>query len=221
MPGSIAPGAFWLSGRRWCRCGAIVGAILVLCGFGGIAAAGARLPQDCGAAAQAATARTGLPNGLLEAIGNVESGRMSGAAGLATPSPYAVDADGAGHWFGNEAEAADFVRKALASGARAVDVGCFQIDLEDHPDAFGSVRAAFDPAANADYAARFLVRLHARLGSWKAAIGAYHSATPTLSTPYARLVRAAWHGGSTPAPADPYVIRLVAARGALPKIVTP
>ncbi len=197
--------------------------VIALCLAVGIASARPAPGQDCGAAAQAAAARSGLPKGLLRAIGIVESGRVSKTTGMRTPWPYVVDADGAGHWFGNETEAVDFVRGALASGARAVDVGCFQIDLEDHPDAFGSLRAAFDPAANADYAARFLARLHARLGSWEAAITAYHSATPALGDPYARLVRAAWHDGSasgSAAPA-PYVIRLTAARGALPKIVTP
>lgn len=192
------------------------------CLAGGIAAAGAAPGQDCGLAARAATARSGLPRGLLAAIGLVESGRPDGPADAREPWPYTVDADGAGHWFATATEAVDFVRTALASGARAVDVGCFQIDLEDHPDAFASLRAAFAPTANAAYAARFLARLHARLGSWEAAIAAYHSATPARGEPYARLVRAAWRGGGArPVGSDPYVIRLAAPRGAMPAIVTP
>ncbi|HEX7388540.1 MAG TPA: hypothetical protein VF286_00420 [Acidiphilium sp.] len=186
-------------------------------------------PVGCAAAAQAATAWAGLPDGLLEAIGVVESGRFNRMTGTTTPSPYAVDADGAGHRFASAAEAADFARQSMASGARAVDVGCFQIDLQDHPDAFASLDDAFTPTANADYAAQFLLRLHAKLGSWEAAIGAYHSATPALGLPYAKQVNAVWHGeiAGNPAAAndppmrDPYVIRLAASHGVLPKIITP
>lgn len=175
----------------------------------------------CVRAARVAAVQAGLPVGLLEAVGLVESGRV-GRDGRRTPWPYAVNVDGAGVWPGDEAQAADVVRDALAGSARAVDVGCFQIDLEDHPGAFASLRAAFDPMSNADYAAGFLARLHARLGSWRAAVAAYHSATPARGGPYARLVQAAWQGrAGAVAAADPHVIRLGGEPVGLPRIVTP
>ena len=43
---------------------------------------------------------------------------------------------------------------------RSIDIGCAQVNLMHHPDAFASLEQAFDPMANADYAARFLKQLH-------------------------------------------------------------
>lgn len=195
--------------------------------------------RACGVAARAATVARDLPPGMLDAIGVVESGRSASDPSVGDRGdplrvrrhawPFTVDADGIGHWFANAADAARFVRVSLADGARAVDVGCFQIDLEDHPGAFASLRDAFDPVTNAGYAAGFLVRLHRRLGSWPAAIAAYHSADPSRGGPYAALVRAAWRGdaggargatGGRPVE-DRHVIVLGPVGRGLPRIVTP
>jgi len=73
-----------------------------------------------------------------------------------------------------------------------VDVGCLQVDLYHHPHAFKSLRAAFDPAANADYAARHLVGLLEQTGSWTAAAAAYHSGDATLGDPYLARVLYYW-----------------------------
>ena len=61
-----------------------------------------------------------------------------------------------------------------------------------HPDAFASLDQAFDPAANAAYAARFLRQLYGQAGAWPKAVAAYHSATPALAVPYAQKVMAVW-----------------------------
>ena len=71
-----------------------------------------------------------------------------------------------------------------ARGIRNIDVGCLQINLHHHPDAFDSLEAAFDPAENAKAAANLLVELRDTWGSWTRAVGNYHSNTPTLSGPY-------------------------------------
>jgi hypothetical protein len=34
-------------------------------------------------------------------------------------------------------------------GVRSIDIGCMQINLVHHPDAFGSLEAGFDPITNA------------------------------------------------------------------------
>jgi hypothetical protein len=179
----------------------------------------------CTQAAAMAGAAANLPKNLLLAIGMVESGWTNPATGHRAPWPYSVNVDGKGYHFADAQTAIDFVRLARGSGARAIDVGCFQIDLEDHPAAFATLRQAFDPQANAAYAAGFLNRLHARLGSWNAAIAGYHSQIPALGLPYARLVLASWHGGTVPVRLfsprlDPYVIRVaanaVAANGVMP-----
>jgi hypothetical protein len=77
-----------------------------------------------------------------------------------------------------------------------------QINLMHHPNAFGSLEQAFDPQANASYAARFLSQLHDQTGDWVRAAGMYHSATPELAADYQRMVLAAWpqekqEGGAT------------------------
>lgn len=174
-----------------------------LCG-GGAAWAGAIptvLPAlSCGAAGRAAEQTGGLPANLLVSIGFVESGRRDPVSGRIAPWPWTVNVDGAGYYFDSEQDAAAFAQNAEAAGAGDVDVGCFQISLENHPDAFGSIDAAFDPADNADFAARFLNQLKTRSGSWEAAIAGYHSALPALGLPYQRRVLAAWqHLGQAPA----------------------
>lgn len=201
---------------------AVVTSLAAIAILGSLVLSHAADAPDCTAAASEASVQANLPAGLLHAIGIVESGRRS-SAGVLEPWPYAVNANGAAHWFTNEADATSYVRDALTAGARAVDVGCFQIDLQDHPYAFASLDAAFDPATNAGVAARFLTSLHERLGSWPAAIASYHSAHPQRGLPYARLVLAAWHGGGSRRPrgTDPYLIHIGPVVASLPRIITP
>ena len=164
----------------------------------GLAAQAARgdvpAPMACEAAGRAAEQAADLPTNLLISIGMVESGRADPLSGQVTPWPWTVNTDGAAHYFDNAADAEAFVRLAEASGAADIDVGCFQISLEHHPDAFATLEDAFNPVRNADYAAAFLTRLKAQTGSWDTAIADYHSALPELGLPYQRRVLAAWHG---------------------------
>jgi len=157
----------------------------------------------CAAAGVAAERAGALPANLLVSIGMVESGRADPVSGQIRPWPWTVNVDGAGQYFASKADAEAFARLAESSGAGDVDVGCFQISLQNHPDAFGSLDQAFDPIANANYAAGFLNELKARSGSWNMAIADYHSALPDLGLPYQRRVLAAWHGlGDVPAGLD-------------------
>lgn len=169
----------------------------------------------CGIAARVAEQSAALPANLLMSIGMVESGRVDPMTGRVAPWPWTVNVDGAGRYFASKADAEAFVRFAESSGVRDVDVGCFQISLQNHRDAFATLDEAFDPAANANYAAGFLNQLKAQTGAWNTAIADYHSATPDLGLPYQRRVLAAWHGlGNVPlgindaafAQADPVVI---------------
>ena len=167
-------------------------------------------PPDAGAAAVGpgracrraiATAEqsAGIPPRLLQAIGLVESGRTA-ADGTRRPWPWTVDADGAGFFFPSKAAAIAGVRRLRARGARSIDVGCLQVSLLHHPHAFASLDQAFDPAANARYAAAFLRRLFGQTHDWAGAAAAYHSQTPALAAPYRRQVMAAWAGlGAGPA----------------------
>jgi hypothetical protein len=173
--------------------------LVVALAVGGVAKADLA-PPSCVAAGRAAEQVAALPAGLLVSIGIVESGRVDALTGHIAPWPWTVNADGRGRYLASRAEAVAFVRFAQASGARDIDVGCFQVSLEQHPDAFTDLDQAFDPAVNAAYAAKFLDRLKAETGSWDTAIADYHSAEPDLGLPYQRRVLAAWHGmGDVPA----------------------
>lgn len=160
-------------------------------------AAGDGSPSDmqvCRRAAVSAEQEQGLPPGLLLAIGQQESGRWNAASGAVEPWPYAANAAGEGHLFPSRSDAIGYVTDRLRSGIRSIDVGCFQINLHHHPTAFASLEEAFDPDANARYAAHFLKALYAEAGSWEAAVGRYHSATPGLGDTYRAAVLGRWGG---------------------------
>jgi len=100
------------------------------------------------------------------------------------------------------------VQTRLAAGTRSIDIGCMQVNLLHHPDAFESVEAGFDPDTNVRYAVRYLKSLFARSGDWATATGQYHSGTPERAIVYHQRVMAALTGqGFVPGPA-PGVIPL-------------
>jgi len=146
----------------------------------------------CAGAAAMAETETGLPAGLLLAIGKVESGQVDPVTGRLAPWPFAVNVSGRGVLAPNRDAAIAEVRAAQAAGQGSVDVGCFQVSLLHHPWAFDSLEAGFDPVRNARYAAGFLASLRVGAESWEAAAGRYHSKTPELAGPYAVRVMEAW-----------------------------
>ena len=154
----------------------------------------------CRPALIAAEARHGVPTGLLQAIGVVESGRRDEATGVRQPWPWTINAEGEPHLFDSKEQAVSWVRQAQARGMRSIDIGCAQVNLMHHPAAFASLEQAFDPVANADYAARFLKELRDTTagGNWMTAAGDYHSQTPELAEPYRQQVQAVMAGGTAP-----------------------
>lgn len=126
--------------------------------------------------------RHGIPGNLLLGIGLQEAGVMRG--GELTVWPWAVNAAGEGRTFENRRGALDWIAERRAAGVDSIDVGCMQINMRWHPEAFASPEEGFDPASNVDYAARFLVDLHERTGDWKSAAGSYHSFTPDKQAIY-------------------------------------
>lgn len=147
--------------------------------------------QQCRAAIRAAERAAGVPEQLMAAIGRVESGRRN-PDGSVDPWPWSINAEGTDHVFASKAEAVAAVKALQARGMRSIDVGCMQVNLMHHPAAFSSLEEAFDPVANARYAARFLVQLRDQTGAWPKATAWYHSATPEIGEPYQRRVMAVW-----------------------------
>jgi len=137
--------------------------------------------------------REDLPPHLLSAISKVESGRWLATDRAVHAWPWTVTANGKGQFYPTMEEAVDAVHALQAKGRRNIDVGCMQVNLRHHPDAFEDVRAAFDPARNIAYAAGLLQRLRSEARSWPKAIAYYHSHTASLNGPYRRKVFQAWH----------------------------
>lgn len=145
----------------------------------------------CRGAVAATEAATRIPDAFLSAIGRVESGRVL-ANGLTAPWPWTVNAAGEGHFYASKAEAIAAVAQFQASGVKSLDIGCLQVNIMYHPEAFSSLEQAFDPATNVAYAAKLLMSLHEQTGSWPRAAAAYHSQTPALGQAYQQRVLATW-----------------------------
>ena len=146
----------------------------------------------CRAAISEAERGANLPRGLLQAIGRVESGRRDPETGQFAPWPWTINAEGEGKYFPTREAAIAHVRQLQARGVRIIDVGCMQVNLHHHPNAFASLEQAFDPLTNARYAARFLTELNGGRADWRQAAGHYHSQTPERAGPYREKVLAAW-----------------------------
>ena len=130
----------------------------------------------CRRAIEQAEIGSGLPPHMLGAIGHVESGRRDPVTGRVDPWPWDDQCRGA----------RQFLRPARRTrspspgscrrgGVRSFDVGCLQINMMHHPDAFASLEEAFDPGANARFAVKFLNELRDKTGSWETASAWYHS----------------------------------------------
>lgn len=150
--------------------------------------------QACRAAISAAEREQGIPEGLLQAIGIVESGQRSAETGTLLPWPWAVNVGGQGSLAPDRDAAVALVNQGLLRGQRSIDVGCLQINLQHHPRAFAQLEDGFDPTLNARYGARFLASLRDRTGSWSTAAAQYHSATPDRGAAYQARVMAQWTG---------------------------
>ena len=146
----------------------------------------------CDAAILGAERTAHLPLRLLGAIAEVESGRLD-PVGHLRPWPWSIDAEGRGQFFASKQEAIAAVQALQAQGVQSIDVGCMQVNLMHHPNAFATLDQAFDPTANAQYAARFLNTLYGINGSWLQATAAYHSQTPAIGAEYQQRVVARWH----------------------------
>ncbi len=149
-------------------------------------------PDLCGASIDRAETAYRLPQRLLASVALVESGRYNAADREKYAWPWTINAGGKGQFFATKAEAVAEVQRLRRRGVRSIDVGCMQVNLHFHPNAFASLEEAFDPAANVDYAARFLVDLKEKARSWTQAVAFYHSQTEALNRPYKAKVMQVW-----------------------------
>lgn len=144
----------------------------------------------CIAAIRQAEKAYDIPRDLLLAIGLQEAGMSY--KGSMTIWPWSLNVEGRGVRFDSRAEAETYLAGELTQGTQSIDVGCLQINLRWHPDAFPSPAEGFDPVRNAEYAARFLRELYAETGDWIQAAGHYHSATPSTRISILRVSNDSW-----------------------------
>ena len=157
----------------------------------------------CAQATSLAERAEGVPGHLLRAISLAETGRWDEKRRASFAWPWTVTSGGEGRYYASKAEAVAEVRKLSARGVRNIDVGCMQVNLFYHKDAFASVEEAFEPSSNAAYAARFLKDLYASSGSWTTAAGFYHSRKPADNRPYRLKVIRLWNEARRIATEDP------------------
>jgi soluble lytic murein transglycosylase-like protein len=133
-----------------------------------------------------------LPPHLLAAIARTESGRWHQERSESLAWPWTVMAEGEGRFLPTKAAAIETVRALQARGVHNIDVGCMQVNLHYHPEAFETLEAAFDPAVNVAYAADFLTGLRAEARSWTRAVGQYHTREAIRGNGYRAKVFKAW-----------------------------
>ncbi|NBB71984.1 MAG: transglycosylase SLT domain-containing protein [Alphaproteobacteria bacterium] len=133
-----------------------------------------------------------LPDGLLHAIALTESAYRPDGLRTTVPWPWTINSPKGSFYLASRREAVAKVEELRALGVSNIDVGCMQVNLHYHPDAFRSLDDAFHPASNVGYAARFLRDLDRDLPTLFDAVGRYHSGTPWRGQAYARKVFARW-----------------------------
>ncbi len=135
----------------------------------------------------------GIPLHLLSAISSTETGRWHKGLSLALPWPWTINAEGKGYYFNSKQEAIAAAMKLRSRGVKSMDVGCMQVNLYHHANAFRDLHEAFEPERNVAYAASFLRNLYQEQGNWKQAAASYHSRTPSLGAQYVGKVYDSWY----------------------------
>lgn len=134
-----------------------------------------------------------IPTHLLTAISLAETGRWDKEEEANFAWPWTVTAEGKGNYYPSKQVAIAAVKQLKAKGVRNIDVGCMQINLRYHPDAFADLNQAFDPTINIAYASDFLHQKRKATGSWTEAAAAYHSATPRYNRKYKMKILKLWN----------------------------
>ncbi len=116
-----------------------------------------------------ASRKYSVPLGMLYAVGLTETGQKGSL------QPFALNVEGKAVYGIDKRGALEQFARARAAGAKLIDMGCMQINHYFHAEHFGSLDEMLDPAANVDYAARFLKQLREREGSWTMAVARYHA----------------------------------------------
>ncbi len=133
-----------------------------------------------------------MPSNMLRAVAVTESGKWVKQLEKNVAWPWTINVEGQGYQFESKAQAIRAVKHHIAEGKRSIDIGCMQVNLKYHPDAFRNLEQAFEPRYNVAYSANFLSDKYKQKGSWEYAIRNYHSANPVHSDKYIERVYQTW-----------------------------
>ncbi|WP_169544618.1 lysozyme family protein [Sneathiella aquimaris] len=153
---------------------------------------GAEFLNTCRSATERTEKSLRLPKRLLNAISLAETGRWHKEKREIIAWPWTVYSEGRGRYLPSKAAAIAEVKKLKKKGVKNIDVGCMQVNLHWHPNAFTSLEEAFDPTVNASYAGALLKKLQRKNRSWNIAVAHYHSQTKKFNIPYKKKVLKLW-----------------------------
>jgi hypothetical protein len=157
-----------------------------------VSAASPEMLEVCKNEVTSSEAKKGLPKHLLRAISYAETGRWHKGKQEIIAWPWTVYSEGRGRYLPTKDAAIEEVQQLQAKGVTNIDVGCMQINLHFHPNAFDNLEDAFDPALNTQYAAELLSSLRTDSRSWNKAVAHYHSRTKKFNIPYKQKVLKFW-----------------------------
>lgn len=133
-----------------------------------------------------------MPSNMLRAISVTESGKWSKFSNKSVAWPWTINVNGKGYHFKSRTKAIAKVKEYMKKGKTSIDVGCMQINLKYHPDAFANLNQAFEPRYNIAYAAKFLNGKYKRNNSWETSIRHYHNIHKVHSDKYITRVYDVW-----------------------------
>ena len=128
-----------------------------------------------------------LPKNLLLSVSLTESGKRIDS-GEFVSWPWTINIKGEGKFFKTKNEAVNYVINYTKKGRKNIDIGCMQVNYMYHPKAFKNFQDAFDPYLNVEWSAKMLKTLYEKFGSWKEAVGYYHSYRNTRRKKYSAKV---------------------------------
>ena len=118
-----------------------------------------------------------LPENLLVSIALTESGKKV-QNGEFVAWPWTINMRGKGKFFSSKEKALKYVEAYISKGRKNIDMGCMQVNYMYHPNAFINLDKAFDPETNVEWSANLIKNLYQKYGSYKEAVGYYHSYKP-------------------------------------------
>lgn len=132
-----------------------------------------------------------LPQNLLLSMSLIESGRKL-KNGEFVSWPWTINIKGKGKFFKDKKSATNFVKNYVSEGKKNIDIGCMQINYMYHPNVFKNFDDAFEPEINVKESAILLKSLYRKFGSWKEAVGYYHSYRTSKRIKYSSKVFKKW-----------------------------